>query len=759
MPNSLRPFSLPLFALLASAAFAGEGEAPPLGAPTPEQEIAGKRRHLQRVVVELGRREVSAWPAAKVTARLRSLALLQQYAERGEFTRDFELWPRDLPLFIDDQGTRCALAAVLDGCGHRDLVVALAQERNDAYVNEFPDDPQLLAVLDSLGLTLDEAAYIQAPGTHVPPPAPPTPDTTGTRSSVGTTPTPSGPRGSAVPTLPGGPAGGPTPGAKAGVTGAARRVAEVTTLDVANWWQSNLDRFLAVRELYRGDFAATPTDVRDSWRVNDSERAELADRFVAVSSDPDLRATAIGMWARSTNGQDAPAIVAATVQFLGDEHHPDREWAPLLLAMLGQPEASAPLAALVRDDAEGRALMDRSGPIPESLRAIAAIALGRCGHAVAPLAEVLRDQPAAHVDLAAAAVIGLGLAAARAEEQLPATQALLAALDDAALPAAVLAQVPCALALADARAALPRLHDLVARFRGPRELRAAAAHALGQLGDSLEPELFDALLALAKRDVDVEARQAALLALGELALKSGAALDPVVAQKLATFQLDGVRGRLRHAVDVPWHALAAGLFARGGHPLAAELLPELRALAADAAAQPVRSAAFLAIGLARDAAALPLCIAATDGTGDPQVAAHAVYALGLLGARSQRDELLELCVGANDPRLGFAAGYALGCLADPMVITPLVSALSTTGNDAVRGALARTLGEIGDRRALPGLSAIAFDPARDDPTRERALAALGVAAQRGDVAWNAELKHALFAGETTPTLQFVCELF
>jgi HEAT repeat protein len=75
------------------------------------------------------------------------------------------------------------------------------------------------------------------------------------------------------------------------------------------------------------------------------------------------------------------------------------------------------------------------------------------------------------------------------------------------------------------------------------------------------------------------------------------------------------------------------------------------------------------------------------------------------------------------------------------------------------GSLARALGEIGDRRAVDGLSALAFDARHDDPTRERALAALGVVAQRGDSAWNAPLRHALFLGETTPTLQFVSELF
>ncbi|MBM4016609.1 MAG: hypothetical protein FJ293_16825, partial [Planctomycetes bacterium] len=180
---------------------------------------------------------------------------------------------------------------------------------------------------------------------------------------------------------------------------------------------------------------------------------------------------------------------------------------------------------------------------------------------------------------------------------------------------------------------------------------------------------------------------------------------------------------------------------------------------AEGAAQDARAAALLALGLARDGASLPLFQAELAQDSVTSTRLHAIHALGLLGARNERAALLALCMDAPDPLVGHAAAFALGCLADPRVIAPMVEALGATRSDAVRAALARALGEIGDRRALEGLSELAFAADRDDPTRERALAALGVLGQRGGVSWNAPLRHALFLGEAPPTLQFVSSLF
>ncbi len=758
--------TLSLVALLAGSAFALADEGSLMQfAPLPAQ-VAAKQARLRNVVAELRARDVSDRSLATQAARARSLDLLAAYAERGDFTLHHELWPRELPLFIDERGTRCALAFVLDGSGETDAVVRLASECNDAYLNEIDDDPEVARVLDRLGLTLDEAAYIQGPGLRSQQAA--LAEEARTASGMDTVPSSNAngrgtrpPPGDGMPPsvtpTPGG--GTPPGGARGGVTGMRRRDRSESSMTIETWWYAHRDRFLNVRELYRGDPVATPTAIVRSWRPSEEERDALRVRLgEAARADADVRATALAMEARIAGGEEVAPLIEATLAFLADTNQPEREWAPVLFAILGSPQASVPLAEMVADSAAGRARFGTTSAVPEAMRAAMAIALGRSGRGVETLTAVLADSPAAHVELASACVVALGLAAREPSQKVAATAALLQALEDPQLPATVLEQVPAALTLAEASAALPKLFDIVQRFRGPRELRAAAAFALGEMAPEFEVATVDALLALATRDVDVVARQSAILALGTLAYRHGATAPAEAAAKLAAFEVDGLRGRLRKSEDLPWHAIAAGLSARGGLAGSADVVARLRELAADAAAVSTRAAALLALGLAGDTASLPMVIEAANAP-DAVVAMPAIVSLGLLGARAQRSMLLARCTDASDPRLGSSAGYALGCLADPMVIAPMVDALEATRSDATRGALARTLGEIGDRRAIAGLSALAFDPQQDELTRERAMAAIGVLGQPDDVAWNAPLRHALHPGQSVPTLRFFADLF
>jgi hypothetical protein len=70
---------------------------------------------------------------------------------------------------VDASGTLCAVAHLLATSGRRDVVDRVAAERNNAYVAELADDTALVAWLDSNGLTLEEAARIQAPYVGPPP--------------------------------------------------------------------------------------------------------------------------------------------------------------------------------------------------------------------------------------------------------------------------------------------------------------------------------------------------------------------------------------------------------------------------------------------------------------------------------------------------------------------------------------------------------------------------------------------------------------
>src|SRR5262249_46771583 len=101
------------FALTASAALLAGSLASAFGAGelSESEQIAQKQAKLRSVVAELSSRDVSQLGAEKREARARAIAFLAEYAERGEFTIHHEEWPRTRPLFIDEYGTRCALAS------------------------------------------------------------------------------------------------------------------------------------------------------------------------------------------------------------------------------------------------------------------------------------------------------------------------------------------------------------------------------------------------------------------------------------------------------------------------------------------------------------------------------------------------------------------------------------------------------------------------------------------------------------------------
>jgi len=132
---------------------------------------------------------------------------------------------------------------------------------------------------------------------------------------------------------------------------------------------------------------------------------------------------------------------------------------------------------------------------------------------------------------------------------------------------------------------------------------------------------------------------------------------------------------------------------------------------------------------------------------------------GLANIHDARPRLLELCLSTPSTSIGFAAASALACLADPAAVGPLLAAFEKTPSSAVRSGLAAALGEIGDKSAIESLRRVALDSARDLPSRDRAVAALGVIAQKDDFAWTAPIQQAIDSGAATPSLKVLLDLF
>ena len=64
-------------------------------------------------------------------------------------------------MFVDEHGTRCAMAYLIEQSGERSLVARIATTRNLARIRDLAGDSELVTWLDRNGLTLDEAARIQ----------------------------------------------------------------------------------------------------------------------------------------------------------------------------------------------------------------------------------------------------------------------------------------------------------------------------------------------------------------------------------------------------------------------------------------------------------------------------------------------------------------------------------------------------------------------------------------------------------------------
>ncbi len=124
------------------------------------REVARVRAHL-----EGAEREVRANPIDDLSDEARgrrraALAHLRRYIEDERYPVN-RVSATPTPVFVDEGGARCAMAALLEATGHHDLVARVARTANLARVPALAADGEFSAWLRHHGLTVDEAAAIQ----------------------------------------------------------------------------------------------------------------------------------------------------------------------------------------------------------------------------------------------------------------------------------------------------------------------------------------------------------------------------------------------------------------------------------------------------------------------------------------------------------------------------------------------------------------------------------------------------------------------
>jgi hypothetical protein len=125
------------------------------------REDARLRAHFARVERVLARRDLHALNPAQRAARAQALRNLHAYAAAGAFPRNRGESSSRTPIFVDRAGNRCAMACLIERSDRGDLVARIARTANLARIRDLSSDPELVAWLDSAGLTAAEAGLIQ----------------------------------------------------------------------------------------------------------------------------------------------------------------------------------------------------------------------------------------------------------------------------------------------------------------------------------------------------------------------------------------------------------------------------------------------------------------------------------------------------------------------------------------------------------------------------------------------------------------------
>lgn len=141
----------------------GARDVPPTG-PEPlarRLEVARLRAHFDSVDAELRHAKVLQLTPNQRRIRATLIGWLQEYRDAGEFPRNDRFPERAMPFFRDGHGALCAMAYLIQRSGRRDLVNRVALTRNNAFIAELAGDPELRVWLDSVGLSVAEAARVQ----------------------------------------------------------------------------------------------------------------------------------------------------------------------------------------------------------------------------------------------------------------------------------------------------------------------------------------------------------------------------------------------------------------------------------------------------------------------------------------------------------------------------------------------------------------------------------------------------------------------
>lgn len=593
--------------------------------------LARLKEHYANVERELLARDISDLTSAQIARRAAILAHFHAYRERADFTRNYDFPGARVPYFVDRDGRLCAVANLMHQTGEDELVREVSLLNNHVWVGELAGETRFRTWLDENGLTFEEAARIQGPGTpDVPRGETPTTPSGGTASRPSDTPRTIG--DSAAPAPSAGPALTPAPGATLATPLTPMSGGE-SAEDWLQWWEVNKLRWL---EAGLRAPLAVDDDVTRAETSLARLRRELAPRLAQelAHAQAEVRAAATFAYARAAGAAAVPALEA----LFDDPSVAVRESAVLALGTSASEPGVHRLLSLLLEERE----------VTPRAKALAIVALGVArmhgrgagtDAMLAGLVDRLEQDGGDDIVQAVALHQALAPSQALAARVRCASGRFQEKCDhDDARSGTVERALESLRFDADVAAVLPRLLD-AAHGRVVEERRAAAS-ALAEV-----PGALDALLTAHELEDEPLARGRLLLSIGE---QGG--------EKAREYLIARIEKGKKH--EFAWAALGLGLLA--GQDEDAEARAALRA-AFDGASQKEKESVALALGFARDREAHERLVATLADSRADRLRMFASIALGLIDAQGSHAILLEAIASANCAyaRAGMALALAL----------------------------------------------------------------------------------------------------
>lgn len=688
--------SLPVAAMLLPC-LAPQEASRPVSESLAEQR-ARAQAHYLAVADELRAADPARIPADRAALRDELIDALERYALRADFgiaSQDADGRPAT---FVDEGGRRCAVAELLHASGRDDVVERVHATHNGAWVAELAHDAELVDWLDQHGLTLFEAARIQAPPADW--------QGSGEEGLIDFVPAepdsdPPAPKGgaSAGPAAPTGPtnATSATPKSSGPSSGATEDAWWV-------WWELNKAQFLRPQRISLRSMSGSGDDARlafDEFLAR--HRAVLTEVAHAGLADADanVRGAALLALGRIGGADAVERIVAA----LSDPSQTVRHRAILALGSTGAPQALRALMSLIRTGTVDGTT--RVSPLAEPL-AIVGAALGRTrAHGFPPEMDAIvtvrvRERTSAdRQPVGIAAMVYQSLAPCAALESLAFE---LARDEHESLP--VRCRAVEALRRSQDERALPLLQSLLVGSK--LELRRSAALALGELP---QPLALAALLTASELEAESLTRGFLLVSIGR---RGGETAGKFLLRELE-------KGSSTHRA---WCALGLGLVARAGN--AEAISAKLREAHAREKNRQAEGAYCVALGLARDARAVPLLRELGRSSARAQTRAYAATALGLIDDEAAHSALAAQVRAERQPQARATAAFALASMGVAIDVDTLRGVLAEVRAPDVQALAAGALAFHGSTEALATLEALARAPRQQEVARAAALDALGL---------------------------------